>query len=184
MRTLKLEGGFARLDAMEARLCVPCNEVAQIPAVRDFFRLVSRLGDGMAWYSLLLILPVTFGGGALLPVASMAITALAGVVIYKILKETLVRERPFASHFQVKPVSRPLDRYSFPSGHTMHAAAFLTQLASYFPAVMWLMLPFGIAVAMSRVVLGLHYPSDVLAGALLGWVLAAISLSLLPALLV
>jgi undecaprenyl-diphosphatase len=180
MRVLKPEGGFARLDAFEARLCVPCNGVARNPLVRRFFRVTSRLGDGMAWYAMLAVLPLVFGPAAVGPTLAMGVTALVCIAIYKILKQTLVRERPFASHFQVKPVTKPLDRYSFPSGHTMHAVAFLVQLGFYFPSVMWLMLPFGLAVAVSRVVLGLHYPSDVLAGALVGWALASISLAVAP----
>lgn len=180
MRALRLDGGFARLDALEARLCVPCNGFARIPAVRHFFKAVSRLGDGIAWYAMLAVLPLVYGPNAIRPSVAMGITALIGVAVYKALKATLVRERPFASHFQVEPVTAPLDRYSFPSGHTMHAAAFLVQLAHYYPDVMWLMLPFGLAVAASRVILGLHYPTDVLAGALLGWVLARTSLNLAP----
>jgi undecaprenyl-diphosphatase len=183
MSALKPEWGFARLDALEARLCVPCNGFARNRAVRDVSRFASRLGDGIAWYAMLAVLPLVFGPSAIGPTLAMGVTALVGVAVYKCLKQTLVRERPFASHFQVKPVAKPLDRYSFPSGHTMHAVAFLVQLAVYFPSVMWLMLPFGLAVAMSRVVLGLHYPSDVLAGALVGWALASISLAVAPLLI-
>jgi undecaprenyl-diphosphatase len=51
-------------------------------------------------------------------------------------------------------------------------------LASYHPALLWLVVPFALSVALSRVVLGLHYPSDVLAGGLLGWCLAEVSLAL------
>jgi len=159
-----------------------CAYPARHRAVRDFFRVTSRLGDGIAWYAMLAVLPLVFGRPALAPALAMGVTALVGIGVYKLLKGTLVRERPFASHFQVRPITRPLDRYSFPSGHTMHAVAFLVQLAFYFPSVMRLMLPFGVAVAASRVVLGLHYPSDVLAGAAVGWGLASISLAVAPAL--
>jgi undecaprenyl-diphosphatase len=39
---------------------------------------------------------------------------------------------------------------------------------TYFPALAWILVPFTVLVAISRVVLGLHYPSDVLAGAAVG----------------
>jgi undecaprenyl-diphosphatase len=178
MRDLRLVAGFNRLDSLEARLCLPCNHFARVPAVRHYFRMVSRLGDGIAWYAMLAALPLALGREALLPAAHMAVTALAGVLIYKALKHVLVRERPFASHPGVEAIAPPLDRYSFPSGHTLHAVCFLTLLAHYFPMLALVVLPFGLSVAASRVILGLHYPSDVLAGALIGWSLARGSLLL------
>jgi undecaprenyl-diphosphatase len=69
----------------------------------------------------------------------------------------------------------PLDRFSFPSGHTLHAAAFTTVALAYYPMLAWLLVPFAVLVAMSRVILGLHYPSDVFARAAIGLSLAAIS---------
>ena len=181
MRDLRLVAGFTRLDILEARLCLPCNHCARIPAVRHYFRAVSRLGDGIAWYLMLAALPMVFGPPALGPAAHMGLTALAGVVLYKLLKSVLVRERPFASHPGVEAIALPLDRYSFPSGHTLHAACFLTLLAQYYPTLALVMLPFGLSVAASRVILGLHYPSDVLAGALIGCTLARGSLMLVGA---
>ncbi len=62
----------------------------------------------------------------------------------------------------------------------MHAMAFMVMLLHYYPAVMLIMLPFAVSVAISRVALGLHYPSDVAAGALIGWVLARLSLLIPP----
>ncbi len=179
----RLESGFSRLDAFEGRLCIPCNEFARIRPVGLYFTAVSRLGDGIAWYAMLAVLPLVYGFSAVLPTLAMGLTALVGVLLYKVLKATLVRERPFASHMGVEPVTPPLDRHSFPSGHTMHAVAFTVQLAVYFPQVAWIMLPFAVSVALSRVILGLHYPTDVMAGAAVGWGLAQTSLLLAAALI-
>jgi undecaprenyl-diphosphatase len=72
----------------------------------------------------------------------------------------------------------PLDQFSFPSGHTLHAVAFSVVLLAYFPGFAWLVLPFTALVGLSRMVLGLHYPSDVLAGAALGGAIAGLSLAI------
>jgi undecaprenyl-diphosphatase len=63
----------------------------------------------------------------------------------------------------------PLDKFSFPSGHTLHAVAFTTLAWHYHPLLGMALMPFTCVVALSRIVLGLHYPSDVLAGALIGF---------------
>ena len=69
----------------------------------------------------------------------------------------------------------PLDQFSFPSGHTLHAVAFSIVACAHYPALAIILLPFTLLVAASRMVLGLHYPSDVLAGALLGGLIARLS---------
>lgn len=169
---------FEKLDALEGRICLPINQFARNPLVRLYFRIVSRLGDGVLWYAMLAALPIVYGPSSYLPTAHLAITALTAVAVYKVLKKYLVRERPFASLAGVEALTAPLDRHSFPSGHTLHAVAFLTMIAHYFPELWLLVLPFVISVAASRVILGLHYPSDVAVGAFLGWSLARISLFL------
>lgn len=181
MRIRALDASMAWLDAVEVRLCLPCNHMARFRPVNGYFRLVSRLGDGVFWYALLVALPVVFGLEALPPMLHIAVTALLGIATYKGIKGSMLRERPFASHADVQAWTNPLDRYSFPSGHTLHAALFLTMLAHYFPGTALLVLPFGISVAASRVILGLHYPSDVLIGAIMGWGLASSSLALFQA---
>jgi undecaprenyl-diphosphatase len=70
----------------------------------------------------------------------------------------------------------PLDLYSFPSGHTLHAVSFTLVVIHFLPMLLWLLLPFAILVAMSRVVLGLHYPTDVIAGVVLGFLVSRFGL--------
>ena len=71
-----------------------------------------------------------------------------------------------------------LDQFSFPSGHTLHAVSFATVLVHYFPGWWVVAVPFAALVGLSRLILGLHYPTDVLIGGLIGYLLAVNSLYL------
>ncbi len=171
---------FRRIDQAEYAWCLRLNRSCRRQAVRRLFAVISRLGDGVFWYVLVLSLPLFYGERALLPAVRMAAVGFVGVALYKYLKSRLVRERPYISLAGIVPGTRALDRYSFPSGHTLHAASFTTLISVSFPELAWLCVPFAILVAMSRVVLGLHYPSDVAAGAAMGGALAALAMALLP----
>ncbi|HZF16868.1 MAG TPA: phosphatase PAP2 family protein [Steroidobacteraceae bacterium] len=163
-------------DAAELDWCLRINRWARHAGVRRLFTVVSRLGDGIFWYALILLLPVIYGRAAIVPALTMAITGAVGALSYQWLKRNLVRERPYISHAGVHCVARPLDRYSFPSGHTLHAVSFAVVATHFFPELALLLVPFAALVALSRVVLGLHYPSDVAAGGTLGLLLALASL--------
>jgi undecaprenyl-diphosphatase len=163
---------LARCDLIERGLCLALNRWARRPGVRGFFATVSRLGDGVFWYLLMLSLPLLYGMEGLKTSLLMAAAGVVGLLIYKVMKAYLVRERPFASHPGILCGTAPLDRYSFPSGHTLHAVLFTSLALASFPALWPLLLPFSVLVALSRVILGLHYPSDVVVGAVIGWGLA------------
>ena len=177
VRTAEL---FRRVDAIEHAWCLRLNRGCSRPAVRDIFAAISKLGDGSFWYVLIVLLPVIYGETALYPAVRMAIVGVVGVALYKYLKSRLVRERPYISLAGITAGTRALDRYSFPSGHTLHAVSFTTLAVTSFPELAWLLVPFAVLVAASRVVLGLHYPSDVTAGALIGAALAVLSMVLMP----
>jgi len=173
-------GLFRRFDRAEYAWCLRLNRSCQRRYVRNLFASVSRLGDGVFWYVLVLSLPLIYGEVALRPALRMAIVGFTGVALYKYLKSRLVRERPYISLHGIVPGTRALDRYSFPSGHTLHAVSFTTLIVASFPELAWLCVPFATLVAMSRVILGLHYPTDVAAGALMGAGLASLSMVLMP----
>jgi undecaprenyl-diphosphatase len=169
---------MARFDVAEYRLCRRLNRSARWPWARLTLRVASRLGDGILWYVLVGLLPLLYGAAAVKPAIVMALTGMVGLLIYKLLKRTLVRERPFIRHPGINLAMAPLDRYSFPSGHTLHAVAFTWQAVAHFPELAWALVPLATLIAASRVALGLHYPSDVLAGGAIGGALAMLALHL------
>jgi len=178
MKAGTLSTFVARVDAAELGICRTLNGFSRLALVRRVFQVVSRLGDGVFWYTLLLALPLLRGRAGIRPALVMALIGVIGVALYKLLKQTFVRERPFITHSGISLQGAPLDRYSFPSGHTLHAVAFTTQAVAHFPQLAWVLVPFTTLVAASRVVLGLHYPTDVLVGAVIGALLAQLGLAL------
>jgi len=161
--------------------CLRANRWGQGNAIRRFFALISRLGDGVFWYVLMAALIVVDGMAGLAASAHLAVTGVISLALYKLLKRWTRRPRPFASDLRIRAWVAPLDEFSFPSGHTLHAVAFSIVAIAYYPALAFLLVPFTACVAVSRVVLGLHYPSDVLAAFGIGSALAALSLWTMPA---
>jgi undecaprenyl-diphosphatase len=169
---------FARFDAAELKCCRYLNRSSRSSLVRESFRAVSWLGDGWLWYAVLLALPLLYGSDGLLASLHLTATGLLGLAAYKLIKNRAVRERPYITHSAIECASAPLDRYSFPSGHTLHAVCFTLMLASYYPAWTSALVVVTLLIALSRVILGLHYPTDVAAGAALGGALGYGSLLL------
>ncbi|WP_290781686.1 phosphatase PAP2 family protein [Arenimonas sp.] len=148
--------------------------------VRAYFRGVSRLGDGAFWYALMAGLVLVDGWRGLEATAQLAATGAVALILYRKLKRWTKRPRPCAADGRIRAWIAPLDEFSFPSGHTLHAVSFTVVALAHYPALAWLLLPFTASVAMSRVVLGLHYPSDVLAATGIGVALASLSLLVSP----
>ena len=147
-------------------------------SIRNTFRLVGRLGDGIFWCCLMLWLLAEYRAAALLPVLHMGAAGLVCALLYKWLKRKTHRPRPCNLNPAINCGIAPLDKFSFPSGHTLHAVAFSVVALAYYPVLAWLLLPFTALVAASRLVLGLHYPSDVLAGTAIGATISGLSLIL------
>ena len=140
---------------------------------------VSRVGDGWIWYAILVCLPIAGG-----PVGTSASVRAVGVglvnlILYRIIKRWIARPRPYRTCPGICARARSLDEFSFPSGHTLHSVAFSVILTVYYPVSALFVWPLTVLIALSRMVLGLHYPSDVIVGALIGAFTAAVSFNLL-----
>lgn len=158
---------------LDLKGCLYLNHFSKSQAVIHFFKGISRLGDGLFWGVMLLSLWVLEGLFYIVQISYVMMSGLVGTGIYKILKQKTTRPRPYQVHQVIRLQEQPLDHFSFPSGHTLHAVMASTVLGYIQPMLLILMLPFTILVAISRMVLGLHYPSDVLVGALIGVVIAS-----------
>ena len=167
---------WAQCLAGERALAVWLHGATSVPAIVLLLMAVSWLGDGWLWYGFIVGLP--FGGGAYGGRCALHLGLLGAVnlQIYWLLKRRIARPRPYVSCPDIHACARSLDEFSFPSGHAMHAVAFSLVLVAYYPSLAAPLWSFTAVSALSRVVLGLHYPSDVAIGAAIGLFTAECSL--------
>ncbi len=99
---------------------------------------------------------------------TVVLLAGTGVAIFLALKKMIGRKRP--SSPQVGDWSKllPPDRFSFPSGHSITAFAIILPVILSYPSLTAGLLSLAVSIAASRVVLGMHFLSDVVAGCLIG----------------
>ncbi len=139
--------------------------------------LATRLGDGWLWALVALSL-LAAGDYAVLVAASFSCAAANGVMI--LLKRKFRRSRPCPSmnnaFFQMLRADlSAFDDFSFPSGHTMNAFAIGTVLSALHPTLLPVMVFVAMNVAASRIVLRMHFLTDVLVGAVLGTLIGALA---------
>ncbi|MEO8002103.1 MAG: phosphatase PAP2 family protein [Arenimonas sp.] len=159
----------------EHQWCVHANTWADKSWVRRYFQTVSRLGDGPVWYMLGAIILLVEGSNGVPAFLHLSVMAVTTSFLYRYLKKWTKRPRPFANDNRIHVWTAPLDEFSFPSGHTLHAVSFTLVTLAYYPMLAVVLVPLAISIALSRVILGLHYPSDVFAATVIGSLLAWIS---------
>jgi undecaprenyl-diphosphatase len=135
----------------------------------------TRAGDGWLWYLTGLAILLFGGDQRLTAIASAGSAALVGIGLFKSLKKLSGRRRPCEIEPHCWAKLLPPDQFSFPSGHTITAFAVSICLAEFYPALFPALLFCAASVAISRILLGMHFLSDVLVAALLGSGLALAS---------
>lgn len=168
----KTPSSLQRINDFDLSLCLRFNRLVHIRFLRHFFFVVSRLGNGVFWYALMGLMLLAEGLSAAPTVARMLVSAIVALQIYRWLKQRTSRPRPYQVYSAISAAAPVLDRFSFPSGHTMHAVSFSLLACASYPQLAPLLYPFAILVGASRPILGLHYPSDVIAGAIIGGTVA------------
>ena len=154
--------------------------------IRLWMLWATRLGDGWLWLAAGLALLA--GGGRFHRVLAAAAIAAGGAnIAIVVLKRRFRRRRPcedaaphpaFAWRLSSYVRYLPSDRFSFPSGHSMNAFAQATVMGLAFPWAAPALGAVAASVAASRVMLGLHFLSDVVAGSLLGVLIGLASYAL------
>lgn len=146
-------------------------------ALRQLSRYLSASGDGLLYG--LLVLVVVWQQGLEHPfVQTVAVAFSIERCAYYVLKNTLRRNRPQAAIANFTSYIVPQDQFSFPSGHTSAAFLMATLCAAFWPALTVLVFAWAAAIGGSRVLLGVHFPTDILMGALMGSGIAYGSLTL------
>lgn len=148
--------------------------------VRLWMIASTRGGDGWLWYLLGATLLLAGGPQGALAVRQSTVAALSGVALFLWLKKSTARRRPCALERHCWANLLPPDQFSFPSGHTITAFAVATPVVAHFPQLALPVWFCALSIALSRLVLGMHFFSDVAAGATLGYLLGAAARTLLP----
>jgi undecaprenyl-diphosphatase len=155
--------------------CLRANAWADNRLIRRYFQTVSRLGDGIVWYLLGTVIFLAEGMKSLPVIFHLACIVIVTTLMYRYLKQWTRRPRPFSRDQRIHLWTAPLDEFSFPSGHTLHAVSLSAVTIAYYPMLGIVLIPLTISIALSRIVLGLHYPSDVLAAIAIGTLTAWVS---------
>jgi len=156
------------ITAGDRKLMLRVNRWEAPHWIRRWMILASKGGDGWLWSALGLIL-FLFGGPARTDALTAGFESVGvGQVTFFVLKRLIGRERPCTVQPHCWSMLLPPDRFSFPSGHTITAFAIALALGLYYPSLLVGLVFCAASVAASRVILGLHYLSDVLAGVVIG----------------
>jgi len=165
---------------MEGQILLWIQENLRFDWLNPIMRLITSLGnDSIFWIALTLVL-VFFAKTRRAALGSALAMILTLIVVNIALKPIFARTRPYIllENLQIL-VARPGD-HSFPSGHSAHALACSWVLFKSFKNA-WgkAALVLGVLVALSRLYVGVHFPTDVLCGMLIGLLLAELAMLLL-----
>ena len=174
---MKMFISLETIQKADLRMLLWCGRSRLYPVFLNWVRAISKSGDGymqLLFPLLVWLLSPSLGQDFLLLfVCAFALER----SLYYVLKNTLKRQRPpeVIPHFT--SIVKASDQFSFPSGHTMAAfllAALSTMTLGSSAAILYV---WATAVGISRVVLGVHFPTDILAGAIIGISIAQFSVS-------
>lgn len=157
-----------RIEARDLRVMRRLNHWNAPRWFRVFMIVATRMGDGWLWYALGGTVLIWGGPGRFVAVGSAGLAVLSGIVLFLLLKRLSHRKRPCEVEQHCWASLLPPDEFSFPSGHSITAFAVAVCLGSFYPEILVGLLFMAASIAVSRIVLGMHFLSDVIAGSAIG----------------
>ena len=160
------------IDRRDQRLMRRVNRWFAPRWVRVWMTAATRAGDGWLWWTIGATV-LLFGGADRFRAGAAAVLAVGGgILLFLRIKKAANRKRPCEYEEHCWADLLPPDQFSFPSGHTITAFAFAVSLSRFYPELAPALLFCAVSVGASRIVLGMHFLSDVVAGACIGTGLA------------
>ncbi len=128
----------------------------------------TRAGDGWLWGAVGALILLYGGTERLRAVSAAGVATFLSIVLFHFLKRMAGRRRPCHIAPHCWATLLPPDQVSFPSGHTMTAFAVTVAFSQFYPGLAFGLMFCALSIALSRILLGMHFLSDVIAGAILG----------------
>lgn len=154
--------------ALECQLFRNVNQYFDRKHLNAFFRTITHFGGAKLTISTTLLLILFASQPLQLTAVASAFALTISHIPVAILKKLYPRSRPYLVLDHIKVTDNPLKDHSFPSGHTTAIFSVVMPFVLLNPTLATVLIPFSLAVGLSRIYLGLHFPSDVIAGMLLG----------------
>jgi undecaprenyl-diphosphatase len=136
--------------------------------VRLYVVGATRGGDGWLWYAMGLAILALGGKTRFEALGAAGLSSALSILLFTRLKRMTGRRRPCHIQPHCWATLLPPDQFSFPSGHTMTAFAVAIPFALFYPTLAIGLFFCALSIAASRILLGMHFLSDVVAGALIG----------------
>lgn len=159
---------FHLIYGFECRLFQQVNSHFDNKLLNLFFRTITHLGGARFTITATLLLLLCSPRETKLIAIASALALSASHIPVHFVKLLFPRKRPYLIIEKTKVPANPLQDHSFPSGHTTAIFSIVTPYILFIPELSFTLIPIGLCVAISRIYLGLHYPSDVIAGGILG----------------